>query len=364
MADENQEAEADPFAGFVDHTGSSSNNQSDAEVNTAGEADDQHAEAPQNEINNIDDTTGDESFDASSEGDDGDDDGNDDAALDADGDDEGDRSSDENGGDGEEESSGDAEDPKPKRKLSPQQRINQIRRKAGDADRRADAAEARAVAAEERISALEKGLTPDAEAAKDKEEATSNGLVKPDVTDAEKYPYGELDSNYQADMVDYRVDTKLAERDQKSETTKQEASAQVEAQQWATKYEDTIDKGIEAYEDFDEVVVQAADRKEYALTPETAMMGLDSPVGEHVIYAIASDKELASKIAKMSVVNQGREFGRLEARFTDKPKHQENNIIPNTAPPASRRRGNSGNGKFDAEHASFEDFEKEMSRSN
>ena len=92
------------------------------------------------------------------------------------------------------------------------------------------------------------------------------------------------------------------------------------------------------------------------------MMALESPVGHHVLYAIASDKKLALKISKMSPAQQGREFGRLEAQYQPdgkKPPKQKNKT-PRAPPPHSKGRGSGGKMKTDLASASFADFEKEV----
>lgn len=347
----------DVFEGFEDHTDASNHAHP---VDDKGDDDpkkgDDEAGDDEDEVDGNDE---DEDID-SDELDDEDDAGDDDAGDEGDDaeEDEEDEDGEEDSDEGEEDANEEDDEKPKKRKLTPQQRINQIRRKAGDADRRADLADRRALAAEERLAALEKKLTTNDEDGNDENVSSSTELVKPDLTDTKKYPYGELDSQYQEDLADYRVDKKLAERDQKRDKKEKDATAQSEAKEWQDKYSNKIDEGKKAYADFEDVVVKGADNEDYPLTPETAMMVLDSPVGHHVAYKIATSPKLAKKMAQMSLVDQAKQFGRLEARFSTKtPKNPK---PPGTPPPPSKKKGRSGTKQFDVKTGSFEEFEKEV----
>lgn len=355
MADE---TESGPFSGFVTHEAGA--NVLHAE--DAAPADDNGNE----DSNNEEDQSNEDSADYEGTGEEGANDGDDELDGDEDGDDDaGDveedaEEDDDTGGDAEED---DSPPPEKKQKRSPQHRINKAVKHQRVAERRAEAAEARAEAAEARAAEFQKGLTPDEEDGTGGGEDSSSELQKPDVTDGEKYPYGELDSKYQEDLTEYRVDKKLAERDQKRETEENKISADKEAQEWQSKYDSKIVDGVEAYDDFDEVVVKGSENNEFPLTPETAMMALASEVGHHVIYEIATNSELADKMSKMTAIQQAQQFGRLEARFskTSKPKSKN---VPNTAPPPTRRKGGGGVKKFDATSASFADFENHVNAGN
>lgn len=361
MAGDNDETD-NPFEGFVDHT-DAKNVLHPADVAEADDNDDNADDADdggseEGQANDTDDNDDEDEGTAGEEGSEDDDD-DDDSDDDGDGDGSGDEDGDDDDDDGAEDGAAEDGDPSPKKKKrGPQHRINQAVKKQRTAERRAEAAEARAEAAEAKNG---KELTDDGAGGTGEEADGSAELQKPDVTDTKKYPYGELDSNYQEDLTQYRVDKTLAARDQKREAKEQETAAEEAKEAWNTKYEDKVAEGIEAYEDFDEIVVKGADNSEFPLTPETAMMALDSPVGHHVLYEIATKPKLAKKMAQMSLVEQAKQFGRLEARYetTKKPK-SKHKIVPNTRPPASRRKGGGGTKKFDAKVGSFEDFEKQV----
>ena len=359
MAGESDNNE-DPFVGFVDltnapneeHPGNVAQEDSASNDDDDQNDDDQNDDDQNDEEDHGDDDEGEEGSgsEGSEEGDD-DDDGDDDSDEDAG--EHGEGSGDDGADEDDDGEDGDPE-PKKKRKLSPQQRINQIRRREGDATRRAEAAEAELA----EFKAKQKNLTSDDENDNDGDDEGSSTLVKPDVTDTEKYPYGELDTQYQEDLTDYKVDLRLEKRDAKHAAEEQEEVNAQEAQEWQNKYTAKIEEGEAAYDDFDKVVVQGSENNEFPLTPETAMMALDSPVGHHVIYKIATSPKLADKMARMSLVEQAKQFGRLEARFSTKTPKKQNNKTPNTSNPPSRRKGGGGVKKFDVKSASFADFEK------
>ncbi len=364
MAGENDN---DPFEGLVDTTRAANDELNDTEVTPADTEDDQVGQIGGAEESQDDDQDQDQDADADADADVDADSDDEHSASDSDeddaGDDEGGAEDDSTSGeaerDGEDEG---ADDEKPrKKKRSPQDRINKAVKEQRRAERKADAAEAKAKAFEDRLEKLEKGLTPGDADGKAGDTEVSTTLVKPDVTDTEKYPYGELDTQYQEDLTEYRVDLRLEKRDAKHAEKEQKVLDEKSAVEWQTKYQSKIVDGKAAYDDFDEVVVKGSENEEFDLTPETAMMALDSKVGHHVIYHLATNPKLAAKMALMTPVGQARQFGRLEARF-DKttPKNNNSNKIPNTSTPAPRRKGGKGPRSFDVKSSSFEDFERQI----
>lgn len=359
MAGENDN---DPFEGLVDTTQDANDALDNTEVAPADTEDDQVGRISDAEESQDDDQETDQDADADVDADSDDEHSTSDGDADDAGDDEGGAEDDSTSGeterDGENESS---DDEKPrKKKRSPQDRINKAVKEQRRAERKTQAAEARTVALEQRLENLEKGLTAGNADGKAGDTEVSTTLVKPDVTDTEKYPYGELDTQYLEDLTEYRVDLKLEKRDAKHAAKEQEAIATKDAQEWSTKYDAKIVDGLAAYDDFDEMVVKGSENEEFDLTPETAMMALDSKVGHHVIYHLATNPKLAAKMALMTPVGQARQFGRLEARFDKTTPKPNNNKIPNTSTPAPRRKGGKGPRSFDVKSSSFADFERQI----
>jgi hypothetical protein len=358
-----EKKEEDPFASFTDHSNDEADTDGNLIVNDdspeggndttvdlldeKGDADDQDNSHDKEELEDADGQMDDDDGSDNADGDD------DDPEEDGDDEDEAEGA----GGDNDDEAEGDGEEddpePAPKKNRSVKSRIAEFRKRTGSAERRASTAELRADQAEARLAELEAGLTPGANDGNADADETY-GLVKPDPKD---YKYGELDAAYAEANTDYHVDLKLAKRDAKNATAQQEAAAQEAVEGLKKTYDTRVVDGITAYPDFEEVVVEAADNKEFPLGEDLGMLVLNSDVGHHVLYKIAGDLKLAKKLDAMSPAQVGREFGRLEAQFAKRTPPKKNKR-PNATPPASRRRGNkSGTSRTPGNTSDFAAFE-------
>ena len=361
MAGEKDKKDDNPFEGFKDHT--DADNIQHADDDSAANAD------VDNDADDADDGQDDnqKELDLGEENGDEGDDELDDAMADEDADeeeggeddgDDDDQDEDEGAGDFDDDAEADPE-PAPKKKRSVSARIAEFRKRTGQAERRATAAEATNATLQARLDKIEARLTPDGEGGTSgDDDAASPGsdLKKPSPDD---YTYGEMDSKYQEDLTDYKVDVKLAERDAKQETSQQSEAAAQQAKELQKTFTTKVEEGITAYEDFDEVVVKAADNRDYPLSETVAMLGLESPEGHHVLYKIATDLALAKKIDALPPHQQAREFGRLEAQFARRTSPKNKNK-PNAGPPASRRRGGkSGSTRTKGNTSDFTKFENQ-----
>ena len=283
----------------------------------------------------------DESDDPADTGDDGDD------GEDADGTDDG------------------ADEPAPKKKpnkVSAKDRIAGLVKERSQAQRDASAETARADAAEARIAELEAG-TPAPDATPDATPAPANDEGKPKVGD---FAYGELDTEYQEALTNWMVDTKLAARETAADEIRQQDAAEKAAQKVRDDYDTIVSAGIDAYDDFDEVVVKASDAGKYPMSEDTAMLVLGSEVGHHLIHKIATDLDFAQELAQKSPLEQARAIGKLEAQFPS--SGDDTQEIPNVTtgaptPPKTRKRG-SGARTVDASSKNFADFEAQHQKAN
>lgn len=378
MAGENENS--DPFEGFTTHeadgqplstdegsqqTGASGDDGSSSDQG-GSDADDRPSDQEGNEdaseeldgggvgdgtgADGDEDNTSDEEGDgdhSEGEGSEGEESDDDDAPSPGDGDD----------GDGEDV---DADD-KPKKKKnhnSPGKRIAEARRKQGDAERALEAERARNDTLEARLTRVEKGLPADGDGDSGESGEQGSDLTAPDPS---KFDYGEVDPKYIEALTDYRMDLREERNRATEKETRQEEAAQQEAVKLQTAMDNTIAVGIDAYDDFDEIVVKAVDDGKLPLSPAMAFMGVNSPVGHHVLHEIAKDLPLARKLVAMPAHEQIAYFGRLAAQYTEdsgntpKPKK-----TPQATPPPSGRRGAKGPKKFNASASSFGDFEKNM----
>lgn len=256
-------------------------------------------------------------------------------------------------------------DDEPKNRMSPKNRINKITKSWREAEREAEAQRTENVALKARLDALEKKLTPDDDGGTDNEDGESNSAQegKPD---PDKFTYGELDPVYQEELMEWKLDQRDAKREAKQEKTRQSEAAQQQADKVQKSYDNKVVDGIAAYSDFEKVVVEGAGSEakgiapKYDLSPEFALMALESDVGHHVVYEVASDPEYSRKLAKMPPQIQAQEFGRLAAQFTSKdasPPKKKNKATSATPPPTSKVNG-SGVHKKAAKDMDFAEFEK------
>ena len=142
-------------------------------------------------------------------------------------------------------------------------------------------------------------------------------LTEPDPADAEKYPYGELDKQYLADVTDYTVEVKLRKRDA---SNRQREAASQEATEFKTKWEKNIAPGLKAKDmpNFKELVVDGAENKAWPLTPETGRLLIDSDQGARIAYHLAKNPKKAADVASRTPLEQAKWVGKMEDRFAAK----------------------------------------------
>lgn len=237
------------------------------------------------EFDNHDDNVADEEADGSAgDSDGGDDEGDDGDEEEEDGDDDGDDNADE----GDEDSEGDdeADEPKPKKNRA-QERIDELTNRSRESEREAERL---------RNELVRRGINPD----------SLEGLeAEPEEPDASKYEYGDKDVDYIRDKAKY--DAKMEMREEQATALFQSQAADLEA-----KWTKNLASAATRYEDFDEVVVKGAEKWE---CPPVIAVGIkDSDYGPDIAYTLAKDPAEASRIAKLSPIEQAREFGRLEER--------------------------------------------------
>ena len=267
-----------------------------------------------------------------------------------------------------------------KPKPSVQERINKSVKAQRSAERRADAAEAANKALETRLAALEAGriATPLTD---DKKPANNSSNGEPD---PKKYEYGELDTKYIRDLARWEAKQEIADaaknQDKKAQTDKQaEQTAEFKALM-AT----FTDKGSEAYDDFDEVVIQGAKDKAWELSDSLGAALLTSDFGTQIAYELASDPKEAKRIAKLPIGRQLAWLGRKEAELevagtgakTEAEKAAEaaakaaekaasSTVRESKAPaPVTRARGQGSNSSVSGDTSDFAAFEAQWRQQN
>jgi hypothetical protein len=242
---------------------------------------------------------------------------------------------------------------------SAQERINKAVRAQRSAERRADEAM-------RRLDALEARLNGTATAATTTSAATSATEGAPDPS---TFEFGELDAKYIRALARYEAKQEVAaERaaQAKTQQTAEQARAQREFQ---TKADALAETGSAKYEDFNEVVMEAAKAGEWPMSETIGSLVLDSDVGADIAYHLATHPDEARKLFGKSPARQAADFGRLEAQFSsatdaddsdegeseDKPvKVVKTSKAP--APPEKKARG-TGTRTGSPDTQSFAEFE-------
>lgn len=156
------------------------------------------------------------------------------------------------------------------------------------------------------MSLLERGL-PVPEGQQAKPQAPQGPPQESDFADYDEY---------QAAMIDWRVEQKLVERQQHQT-----------AQQRAQSFQDRVTKASSEMPDYAEVVFNPS----LPITPLMMDVIMDSDIGEQVAYHLGKNPTEASRIANLPPHRQAAELGRIEVALTQ-PKPAP--ATPRTPPPA------------------------------
>lgn len=192
---------------------------------------------------------------------------------------------------------------------SVQERIREFRRRVADAEEVAEIEAADRLrienenkALKERLDRIEKGVKADVKP--DKHDYTPlEG--EPDPKD---YKFGNLDPAYTRDLHKFFVE-------QQAKTEREARETNSAREENVKKFEATVAKGLDKYDDYLQVVVEAADQGKWRLSPVGAQVIIDSEFGHEIAYHLAKNPAQAADIAEMPPHRQAAALGRLEARF-------------------------------------------------
>lgn len=191
-----------------------------------------------------------------------------------------------------------------------QKRINELTRKARENERQAKAEQERREAVERELEALRKG---------------EGAEPKPDKFES----YEE----YLEAKADWLVEQKLKQHSNKSEADRRRAVEAEETTRKAARLDAVYLEGKESYKDFDETFQAFAEAMPDAVAIKPALDSvLESDRAPDLLYYIAKNPTVASRLADMSPLAQAREIGRLEAMFESKK-------LTTAPPPPSNLKG-------------------------
>jgi hypothetical protein len=220
-------------------------------------------------------------------------------------------------------------------------RIGELTRLRRAAERERDQERAEKEDLRRRVEALERGEKPLTKGTPaDKNDASGD---KPDPSDTEKYPYGELDSKYIADLTRWEVKQELAADKERSKTQQQSQQDNEAAEAFKETVAAFEEAGAELYDDFHDVVmgnlVSEKNPHGWPCSPSLGQMILDSDHGPAIAYELASDIKEARRIAALPQTAQVRWFVKkedeLSARSAASPDNDQDE--GDGTPPAEAR---------------------------
>lgn len=267
--------------------------------------------------------------------------------------------------DGEEDDGQQDRDPKdrprkPKRNV--QERINEMTRARRAAERERDQEREAREALEQRLARLEKaaGVADDKggdekplTGKKDSDTVQSDDRPKP-----EDFRYGEIDPEYIEALADWKVEQRFKARDEKEQQTAEERRAAKQKEALAEKWNGHVEKGMEKYDDFEDVVIEGAKNGDYPLSNDLGAMIIESEAGADIAYHLASHPDEAESVYAMTPLEQARWFGATEARLTSEQDAPQHAPVSKAPPPVRQPRGSSGKYETPADTEDFSAFKK------
>lgn len=282
--------------------------------------------------------------------------------------DEGDEAQDDGGEGGKAQDDGgedgDKQQPSKAKTNDPQVRINQAIKRQRTAEREVESVRTQNAQLTQqladmssRMERLEKGLTAEPEKRK----------IDPDAPKAEDYEFGALDENFAADTSRYYAEK--AVQDSQATAQQQQTTREQDAlrQEWEGKRDDFASRGAEKFDDFQEVVIEGADRNEYPVSAVLAQAVMTEDFGPEIAYQLATNLPEAERVSKLSTTAQLSWFARQQIKLEgtagkpgDGQQHpsQSQQQMPGVpAPLPGGSRGGRPNGGATADTNDFAAFE-------
>jgi hypothetical protein len=224
---------------------------------------------------------------------------------------------------------GEGEQPPAKPKKTVQDRIDEITRKAKDAEREAEYWRTKALQAPE--------------PRQQEQQAQPKPGAPPNPAD---FDYGDADPGYQAALIDYKVEQKLR-------AFQEQVQAQTQAQTADQQFKAKEAEFAAAKPDFQSVVYDSR----WDCTPVMADAIKTADGGPAVAYHLASNPAEARRIAALNPLAQALEIGRIEARLS-MPAAPTVKTVSEAPPPPNGVRGAGGRFKVAPDTSDFAAFDK------
>ncbi|HQU07387.1 MAG TPA: hypothetical protein PL140_09165 [Ferrovaceae bacterium] len=152
--------------------------------------------------------------------------------------------------------------------------------------------------------------------------------------DAEPKPEMFKDAyEYAKALAEYSAEKALKERDRQEQERQAQEARQKVLDSWTKK----LEEAKQELQDFDEMVASS----DVTVSDQVRDAILESDVGPKILYHLAENPEIATKINAMSVTGALREIGKLEARFERKEEPATKTVanISKAPPPINPLKG-------------------------
>jgi hypothetical protein len=219
----------------------------------------------------------------------------------------------------------------PKKKTSYQERINELTAARREAERREIALQSELAEIKRMLAENNK---PKQETPKVEDSRPAPDAINEDGTD--KYPLGEFDPEYIADLTMYQANKLFAQKE--AERAEQSARQQAEEQTKSlrTEWDNRIASAAERHEDYAEKSSQLISSLShldpvYSDQLATTLMSLNN--GPDVLYYLANNPTEAFNIINSGPINAAISFGRIDSRFEVAQEQKEARPRVSKAPP-------------------------------
>lgn len=288
---------------------------------------------------------------AAAAGDQGDDDQDDDDQRGEHDDQDGDDQRGEHDDQGDDDQDGDDDQQRQRRK--PSDRIRELTRRNRELQRQLEGRGNSELLA--RLENLERGLSGENRGGNQPLETP-----EPDPTDTDKYPLGHLDDRYIEDKLEWLADKKATERAdavlQRQQEYENSQAVERQQQEILVKVDDLAARGADLFDDFQESVVEAGMRGDWALSQATFEAAHEAEHGAQILYDLAQDKAEAKRVANLSPYQQ---LKFVQERDAEIAKGKQPRRVPQAGdPPRNPARGANSRTSISPATDNLDDFEK------
>ena len=248
----------------------------------------------------------------------------------------------------------DGDDDQPKERRKPSDRIRELTRRNRELQRQLESRGNEELLA--RLENIERGL----QGGNGGDNRSSQETPAPDPTDTDKYPLGHLDDRYIEDKLEWLADKKATERAdavlQRQQEYENSQAVERQQQEILVKVDDLAARGADLFDDFQESVVEAGMRGDWALSQATFEAAHEAEHGAQILYDLAQDKAEAKRVANLSPYQQ---LKFVQERDAEIAKGKQPRRVPQAGdPPRNPARGANSRTSISPATDNLDDFEK------